>query len=251
MIITKSDRTYLFLFIKETKFREIKKFTKGRGLAKPGWGVAARAGALPITASRLPALPVMPQTLLSAPDTSNSTPFLQHPYLRDHYCLVRNDFPQPFTLPGSHWHLNQVSFLSLPTPLPPPHPHHPPPRHTHSWPDTTNHRTARANLWYTIHQSSNLLYPQVWDGYIHIHSILNNIESQSETVIPSPTLFQSLTTRRKFQHRDSYQAVVKSMDSGASLPCWQASRTSHELMNVDIISPTCASVSSSEETGRI
>lgn len=92
LIITKSDRTYLFLFIKETKFREIKKFTKGRGLAKPGAGedsilglCGSRADVLLITASRLPGLPVMPQTRLSAPDTNNSTPFLQHPYLRDHY----------------------------------------------------------------------------------------------------------------------------------------------------------------------
>lgn len=38
LIITKSDRTYLSLFIKETEFREINKFTKGRGLAKPGVG---------------------------------------------------------------------------------------------------------------------------------------------------------------------------------------------------------------------
>ena len=33
-------------------------------------------------------------------------------------------------------------------------------------------------------------------------------------------LFQSLTTRRKFQSRDSYQMVAKGMDPGASLPAF-------------------------------
>ena len=46
----------------------------------------------------------------------------------------------------------------------------PPP---HTWPNTSNHRMARANLWRIIHRSSNLLYPQVWGGYMD--TIVNNI----------------------------------------------------------------------------
>ena len=63
-------------------------------------------------------------------------------------------------------------FLSLPTPLPP-HSHRAPTPPPHTWPDTSSHRTAWANLWCTSHRSSSLLYPQVWDGYTD--TILNNI----------------------------------------------------------------------------
>ena len=111
-------------------------------------------------------------------------------------------------MPGSHRHLNRV-FLSLPTPLPPPHSHHPPPQHT---PDPTQLITG----WPTIHQPSTLLYPQVWDGYMD--TILNNSESQSEKVIPSAMLFQSLTTRRKLQQRDSCQAVGRAWTLRPA--CW-------------------------------
>ena len=151
LIITKLDRTYLFLLSRRLNSEKLRNSPRAEGEQSQGWDsilglCGSGAGALPITASGFPGLPVMPQTLLLAPDANNSTSSLQHPYLRDQYCLVRNDFPQPFSLPGSRWHLNQVSF-SVITNTPPsslasrPSLHHPTPDPTQAvteWPEQTS-----------------------------------------------------------------------------------------------------------------